>query len=67
MAPALRVDPLVFRAFLRMFNLLTTPDALLVDPDVLGRVLAVYQDRGERAPEPVLGPDRTDPLAALPG
>ena len=37
--PALRVDAVVFRAFLRMFNLLTTPDALVVDPDVLGRVM----------------------------
>ncbi len=63
-APALRVDPVVFRAFLRMFNLLTTPDALMVDPDVLGRVLAVYQDRGGRPAEPVLGPDRSDLLAA---
>jgi 2-polyprenyl-6-methoxyphenol hydroxylase-like FAD-dependent oxidoreductase len=63
--PALRVDAVVFRAFLRMFNLLTTPDALMVDPDVLGRVLAVYQDRENRLPEPVIGPGRDELLTSL--
>lgn len=60
--PALRVDPVVFRAFLRMFNLLTPPDALMTDGDVVTRVMAVYQDRGNRPPEPDLGPERADLL-----
>ena len=41
--PAIRLDPEVYRAFLRMFNLLTPPDILMTDPDLVARVLAVYQ------------------------
>jgi len=63
--PALRVDAVVFRAFLRMFNLLTAPDALLTDADVIGRVLAVYGERDGRPPEPSPGPDRATMLATL--
>ncbi len=62
-APAVRLDPVVYRAFVRMFNLLSPPDALLADHDVIGRVLAVYQDRDRRSPEPSLGPDRAELLA----
>jgi 2-polyprenyl-6-methoxyphenol hydroxylase-like FAD-dependent oxidoreductase len=63
--PALRVDAVVFRAFLRMFNLLTAPDALMTDADVIGRVLAVYGDRDGRPAEPSPGPDRAAMLATL--
>jgi 2-polyprenyl-6-methoxyphenol hydroxylase-like FAD-dependent oxidoreductase len=63
--PAIRVDAVVFRAFLRMFNLLTAPDALMTDADVIGRVLAVYGDRDNRPPEPPPGPDRATMLATL--
>ncbi|HVF33653.1 MAG TPA: tryptophan 7-halogenase [Acidimicrobiales bacterium] len=63
--PAVATDPVVFRAFLRMFNLLDPPDRLLRDPDLLTRVLTVWQDRENRpAPEP-FGPDREGLLAAL--
>ena len=50
--PAMRVDPVVLRAFLRMFNLLEPPDSLMADADVIGRVMAVYQDKDNRPPEP---------------
>jgi 2-polyprenyl-6-methoxyphenol hydroxylase-like FAD-dependent oxidoreductase len=63
--PAMRTDNVVLRAFLRTFNLLTTPDALLRDPDVIGRVLTAYQDRENRPPEPVLGPPREELVAQL--
>ncbi len=63
--PALRVDPVVLRAFLRMFNLLEAPDHLMTNWDVIGRVMKVYQDRDERPPEPSLGPDRAGLLAAI--
>jgi 2-polyprenyl-6-methoxyphenol hydroxylase-like FAD-dependent oxidoreductase len=63
--PAMRSNQVVLRAFLRTFNLLTTPDALLRDPDVIGHVLAAYQDRENRPPEPVLGPPREELLAQL--
>ena len=63
--PAVRTDPEVFRAFIRTFNLLSAPDALLTDADVFGRVLAAFQDRDNRPPEPVLGPPRPQMLEAL--
>ncbi len=64
--PALRTDADVFRAFLRGFNLLQPPDVLMRDPHVLARVLAAYQDRDSRPPEPFLGPtDRASLLASI--
>lgn len=63
--PAMRTDAVVMRAFFRMFNLLTPPDALMKDPDVGARVLAVWQDRENRPPEPELGPKRRADLLAL--
>lgn len=63
--PAIRVDPVVLRAFLRMFNLLVPPDSLITDPDIVRRVMTVYQDKDDRPPEPDLGPDRAGLLARL--
>jgi len=63
--PAVRTDPVVFRAFLRAFNLLIAPDALMADPDVIGRVMTAYQERDSRPPEPLLGPPRHEMLEAL--
>jgi len=63
--PAVRTDAVVFRAFIRAFNLLVAPDALMTDNDVIARVLTVYQDRENRPPQPVLGPPRDEMLAAL--
>ena len=63
--PAMRVDPVVLRAFLRMFNLLQAPDSLLADVDVIGRVMTVYQDRDNRPAEPAIGPDRAALLELL--
>ncbi len=60
--PALRTSPVVFRAFLRWFNLLSTPDALMQDSEVLMAALASYEDRAHRPPEPVLGPITRDAL-----
>lgn len=56
LAPALRFDATVLRAFIRNVNLLSPPDALLKDQDVMGRILAVWNDRANRPPEPRLGP-----------
>ena len=63
--PALRRDPVVLRAFFRSLNLLTAPDAMIKDPDVGSRVLAVWQDRDNRPPEAALGPKRRADLLAL--
>jgi 2-polyprenyl-6-methoxyphenol hydroxylase-like FAD-dependent oxidoreductase len=57
---AVRTDATVFRAFLRSFNLLEPPDQIMTDPEVVNRVLAAYQTRDERPPEPPFGPDRTE-------
>ena len=65
LAPAMRTDPEVFRAFIRTFNLLVPPDTLLSDADIGARVLAVWNDRENRAPEPVLGPPRPELLDVL--
>ena len=58
--PALRTDATVFRAFLRGFNLLSSPDALMEDTEVMAKVFEAYQSRDEREPEPPLGPDRAE-------
>ena len=63
--PALRRDPVVLRAFFRALNLLTAPDAMVKDPDVAARVLAVWQDRDNRPPEAALGPRRRAELISL--
>ncbi|HEX9260460.1 MAG TPA: FAD-dependent oxidoreductase [Acidimicrobiales bacterium] len=63
--PALRYDAVVLRAFLRNLNLLSAPDALMTDPEIGARVLAVYEARDQRGPEPILGPDRPTLLQVL--
>ncbi len=67
LAPALRTDQVVLRAFVRNLNLLSPPDALLADADFGARVFAVLQSKDQRPPEPALGPaTRADFIDALP-
>jgi 2-polyprenyl-6-methoxyphenol hydroxylase-like FAD-dependent oxidoreductase len=64
--PALRTSPIVFRAFLRWFNLLSTADALMGDPAIVNEVLAAYSARDSHPPVDPLGPpDRASFVAAL--
>ncbi len=63
--PAVRVDATVSRAWMRSFNLLTTPEALLSDGDILQRVMKVWNERDEREPEAPLGPNREEFLQAI--
>ena len=63
--PAVRVDPDVFRAFLRVLNLLDSPDAMVQDPVVVGRILEVWQARGERPDPPADGPTQDEMLRIL--
>jgi 2-polyprenyl-6-methoxyphenol hydroxylase-like FAD-dependent oxidoreductase len=63
--PALRTDIAVVRAFLRAFNLLVPPDALMKDPDVVGRVLAAWRGRTQQAPAEAQGPGREEMLELL--
>jgi 2-polyprenyl-6-methoxyphenol hydroxylase-like FAD-dependent oxidoreductase len=65
LVPALRRDAVVLRAFFRALNLLTAPDALIKNGEVTSRVLAVWQDRDNRPPEPLLGPARREDLLSV--
>jgi 2-polyprenyl-6-methoxyphenol hydroxylase-like FAD-dependent oxidoreductase len=65
LVPALRTDVGVLRAFLRVFNLLAAPDAMLRDPLVVGRVFTAWRERSGRAPEPLQGPERAAMLEVL--
>lgn len=65
--PAARSDPVVFRSFMRTFNLLDPPDAVMRDPEVVMRVMATWQDRARREPPPRLGPERDELLDLLKG
>ena len=58
--PAMRTSPIVFRAFLRWFNLLATPDALMADSEIVRGVLAAYRTATTARAAPVLGPDRAE-------
>ena len=60
----MRTDPVVLRAVVRSLNLLSAPDALTEDPDVGARVLAAFNERDQRPPEPVLGPATREELVA---
>jgi hypothetical protein len=63
--PALRSDIQVVRAFLRAFNLLVPPDALMKDPDVIARVLAAWRGRDQRALAEMPGPARSEMVELL--
>ncbi len=63
--PLTRTDAVVSRAFFRTLNLLTSPNAVLNDPELQQRVLAHWATRAQRPPEPVVGPTRAEMIAAL--
>jgi hypothetical protein len=48
-----------------MVNLLSAPETLLADPELMKRVLAYWQDRDKRPPEPAVGPTREEMVGAL--
>jgi len=64
--PAMREDVVVLRAVVRVLNLLDPPEAILTNPDVIGRVLAVWRDRDQRERrQSELGPRRDGMIRAL--
>jgi 2-polyprenyl-6-methoxyphenol hydroxylase-like FAD-dependent oxidoreductase len=63
--PLTRVDAKVSRAFFRTVNLLSTPNAVLSDPELMARVLAYWQTRDTRPPVAPAGPTRAEMIAAL--
>lgn len=62
---AARSDAKVFRAFVRVLNLLTPPDTLIHDADLAARVLSAWNERDSRTPAGIEGPDRDGMLAVL--
>lgn len=63
--PLTRIDAQVARAFFRMVNLLSPPDALFNDTEVMGKAMKHWLEREQRPPEPVMGPPREELIAAL--
>jgi hypothetical protein len=63
--PALRTDVVVLRTFARTFNLLAPPDALITDPDVLQRILAVWREKDSREASAPIGPGRDEMVELL--
>ncbi len=63
--PLTRIDAKVSRAFFRAINLLSTPNALMADIDLMARVFAYWQARESRPPVPPAGPTRAEMIAAL--
>jgi 2-polyprenyl-6-methoxyphenol hydroxylase-like FAD-dependent oxidoreductase len=63
--PLTRVDPYVARAFFRMLNLLSPPDTLFSDPEIMKRAMEYWALRHTREPEPMFGPPRDELIAAL--
>jgi len=63
--PATRVDPDVFRAFFRSFNMLDDPNALLADPVVLAAAGNAHATKDDRPPLPQLGPPRDELLGVM--
>lgn len=60
-AIAMRCDPVVYRAFLRMLNMIETPDDAFAKPEVIARclwVLARSEEMKKRYPVPPLPEDR---------
>ena len=51
--------------FLRWFNLLARPDALISDGEVISDVMAAYAARDSRPPQPAFGPTRDQLLVVL--
>ena len=64
LVPALREDIQILRAFMRVFNMLESPRDLMAAPDLLSRILAVWQKREEREPLK-LGPARAEMLEEI--
>ena len=62
--PALRTELPVLRAVMRVFNMLDAPSDVLKNPELLQRVIAVWQQRDQREPLR-LGPSRTEMVEQL--
>ncbi|MGH2758147.1 MAG: NAD(P)/FAD-dependent oxidoreductase [Actinomycetota bacterium] len=63
--PASRYDADVSRAWFRTFNLLTPPDSLMTNPDVMRTVMEYWNGRESRDRPEAMGPPREDFLRTV--
>lgn len=56
-------DPVIGRAIIRLFNLLTRPDQLLTDPEFMARVAPIVANPNPKPPPAPEGPSREEVLA----
>lgn len=63
--PASRYEADVSRAWFRTFNLLTSPDALMTNPDVMRTVMEYWNERESREPPEPMGPPREEFLRTV--
>jgi 2-polyprenyl-6-methoxyphenol hydroxylase-like FAD-dependent oxidoreductase len=64
LVPAMREDLTLLRAFMRVFNLLESPQDLMKDPQIMQRVLKSFEKRDERE-DVVRGPSRDEMVRQL--
>jgi len=62
--PATQTSAKVWRAFMRMINLLAPPKSLN-DPEIMADVLEMWEKRDERPAPPPLGPERSEMMDVL--
>ena len=62
--PATRTSAKVWRAFMKMMNLLAEPK-ILSEPDVSLEIMRVWEQRESRKPDPPLGPSRQEMIEHL--
>ena len=62
--PATQTSSTVWRAFMRMMNLLTDPK-ILSQPEISSEIMKTWETRDQRAPDPPLGPSREEMLEIL--
>jgi hypothetical protein len=67
LVPATRVDPVVFRGLMRVFNMLDAPDRLVRDPELVLHALPVLARvlRGDEPAQPFAPVSRAAALARL--
>jgi 2-polyprenyl-6-methoxyphenol hydroxylase-like FAD-dependent oxidoreductase len=63
--PLTRIDAKVSRAFFRALNLLSSPNAVMSDPDLTARVLSYWQARDTRPVVAPIGPTRDEMIEKL--
>lgn len=62
--PATRTSATVWRAFMKMMNLLADPK-VLSEPEVFSEVMKTWETRDQRVPDPPLGPSREEMVEVL--